>query len=160
MVSAGLVLSVSIAVGGCATILSGTSDSIRFETRPSGAQVIIDGRMQGRTPLTTEVHRGLLGRDVTLRLAGYRTQTVSLGRHFNKTALGNVVCLWGVVLCGGVDIVTGAIMAYDSTRYHIELRRGRTSYSEPAGLRTQPEPELWNAPVDARGQPDPGGRDP
>jgi uncharacterized protein YceK len=118
-----VVVLISLATTGCATLFSGTEDTVTFQSSPAGAEVYIDGLSRGTTPVTTEVKRSVGGETVTLRLDGHESRTFSLSQSFNMIALANLFCLWGVVICGGVDVLTGAVMEYDQTVYDIELDR-------------------------------------
>jgi uncharacterized protein YceK len=111
----------AVTLPGCATIFTGTNDTITFESQPAGARIMIDGVDRGTTPLTTPVKRKLGGASVTYRLDGYETRTFNLSTGFNTVAVANILCLWGVVLCGGVDLLTGALMSYDVKNYDVRL---------------------------------------
>ena len=113
----------ALGLTGCATIFSGTSDSVTFQSQPEGARVIIDGVDQGTTPLTTSVKRSIGGTTVTYRLDGYETRTFELGQEFNMTAIWNIFCLAGFWACGAIDVLTGAIMKYSPTTYDQRLDR-------------------------------------
>lgn len=115
-----LTLSLTFALGGCATIFTGTDDTITFQSEPSGAMVMIDGVDRGRTPLTTSVNRDVNSADVTYRLEGYETRTFELGQEFNMTAILSLFCF---PLCPAVDLLSGALMEYDPTSYTLELVR-------------------------------------
>jgi uncharacterized protein YceK len=120
----------SVLLAGCATIFSGTRDTITFESQPAGARVMIDGVDRGTTPLTTSVNRKLGGANVTYRLDGYETRTFPLSTGFNTVAIANILCFWGVVVCGGIDLITGAMFRYDVTNYDITLDPRRSSLEE------------------------------
>lgn len=115
------VVALSLVLSGCATIFSGTNDTIVFESEPAGARVLIDGVDQGVTPLTTSVKRSLGGVDVTYRLDGYETRTFDLGQEFNTVTIANIFCLAGFWVCGGIDVLTGAVMKYSPRSYNITL---------------------------------------
>lgn len=117
-VVAAATLSIPFALAGCATLFSGTSDTLTFESQPAGALVVIEGVDRGRTPLTTSVSRDIGGTDVMYRLDGYETRTFELGQEFNTTAIWGIFCF---PLCPVVDVLTGAIMKYDPTTYSLEL---------------------------------------
>lgn len=123
----GLVLALTLALGGCATMFSGTSDMITFESEPSGAVVVIDGVDRGRTPFTTSVGRDIGGADVMYRLEGYETRSFELGQEFNTTAIWGIFCF---PLCPIVDVLTGAIMEYDPVSYSQQLDRRDTGALE------------------------------
>lgn len=125
--AAGLVLALTLTVGGCATMFSGTSDTITFESEPSGALVVIDGVDRGRTPFSTSVGRDIGGADVLYRLEGYETRSFELGQEFNTTAIWGIFCF---PLCPIVDVLTGAIMKYDPVLYSQQLDRRDTGVLE------------------------------
>jgi len=113
----------------CATLFTGTSDTITFESNPAGAEVMIDGLAQGRTPLTLPVSRDLNEKRVTLRLDGYEDRTFALSRDFNKISILNLTNLLG----WGIDALTGAIYRYDQLNYSIDLD-ARASLVERLGV--------------------------
>ena len=106
---------------GCATLFTGTSDTITFESEPSGARVLVDGLSIGRTPVTTSVKRPGLGGSklVTMQLDGYEDMTFQLDSSFNVISVLNLTNLLG----WGIDVVTGAIGKYDRRFYSMELDR-------------------------------------
>ncbi len=103
---------------GCATIFTGTSDTIRFESEPEGARIFIDGIERGRTPASVSVSRSAFDdKQVTLRLDGYEDRTFVLDKRFNAVSILNLAGLLG----WGVDFATGAVMKYDPEMYSITL---------------------------------------
>ncbi len=46
-----------IALNGCATIMHGTTQDIKITTDPSGADLLIDGRQQFKSPATITMNR-------------------------------------------------------------------------------------------------------
>lgn len=116
-----------IGIASCATIFTGTTDSITFETNPPGAMLMIDGIDRGRTPVTLPVNRAGLGdRHVTFRLDDYQTRTFVLQKQFNMVTVANIVCLVGFWICGAVDLLSGAAFKFDPTYYSFELAPART----------------------------------
>jgi len=102
---------------GCATLFSGTKDTIRFDTSPRGAEVYINGERICRTPCQTSVRRTLGGREASLRLDGYEARVFRLETDFNYVSLLNLSFLVG----WAVDIATGAIIRYDRRDYRFDL---------------------------------------
>ena len=49
------VLLVVMLVTSCATIFKGTTDPIKFGSNPAGAEVYIDGKLMGKTPINFEL---------------------------------------------------------------------------------------------------------
>ena len=125
---ASLVLAVIfvISTSGCATLFTGSSDNIIFESDPSGAEIVIDGLVVGRTPTTVSVKRpGLGDKQVTLRLDGYSPVTFTLTKSFNTIAILNLSNVFG----WGIDVLTGAVMKYDKQLYNVDMSRGSVSFN-------------------------------
>ena len=102
----------------CATILSGTSDDITFNSDPSGAAIMLDGLKVGKTPATVSIKRpGFGNKEITLKLDGYEDRTFMLQKGFNTMAICNLASWPGWV----IDIVTGTIMKYSKTNYSVDL---------------------------------------
>lgn len=109
-------------MSGCATIFSGTTDTISFSTNVDPVRVYIGGRFVGTTPLTTTVHRAIgEGPQVKFEKEGYGTQAFSLEKEFNWVSVLDVSSL---LTSGGIDVLSGAIMKYSKDRYHVEMIPG------------------------------------
>ncbi|MFB6230178.1 MAG: PEGA domain-containing protein [Salinibacter sp.] len=102
---------------GCATLFSGTSDQIKFESEPSGAEVVIDGIERGTTPTTITVSRDINDKRVTLQKEGYSDKVFRLQKEFATVAILNL----GNPLFWGIDVLTGALFKYKPLRYNMEL---------------------------------------
>lgn len=101
----------------CATIFSGTRDEILFTSEPSGAKIIMDGYVVGKTPIMLDVRRKLNGIWVTYELEGYETVQQKLVPDFNAVSVINLTCL----LCWGIDAATGALVRYGMPSVYVEL---------------------------------------
>lgn len=118
-------------VSGCATIFTGTKDSIRFDSDPQGAKVFIDGIEICKTPCTVPVKRSLSDKLAEIKLDGYETRVITLDRDFNAVSIINL----GNILFWGIDAATGALMKYDRKAYDIELEKDvRASLSNPSRI--------------------------
>ncbi len=49
------IILLGLLVAGCAAILKGTSNTVNFASKPSGAEVYVDGFLRGTTPLTLKL---------------------------------------------------------------------------------------------------------
>lgn len=108
----------------CATIFTGTKETIRFDSNPQGAKVYLDGLEVCKTPCTTQVKRSLSGKLAEIKLDGYETRVITLDRKFNPVSIINL----GSLIGWGIDTATGALMKYDKKGYDIELEKdNRTS---------------------------------
>ena len=102
----------------CATILSGTSDEITFNSDPGGASIMLDGLKLGKTPATVSIKRpGFGNKEITLKLDGYEDRTFMLQKEFNTMAICNPGGIPGWV----IDILTGAVMKYSKKNYDLDL---------------------------------------
>ncbi|NDC76636.1 MAG: hypothetical protein EBZ67_01970 [Chitinophagia bacterium] len=84
---------------GCATVFTGTKDTLRFDTEPRGAELSINGER-------------------ICRLEGYWQEQFRLHTDFNYVSLANLNFIFGWAM----DIATGAILRYDRREYRFELR--------------------------------------
>lgn len=100
-----LLLTFALFLGGCATLIHGSSQSIRVESEPEGARVEVDGRPVGQTPMTVDLSRGQDHR-VRLHHEGYEAHTVTLQQGRSLWASVNLLNL--IVPGMLVDLSTGA----------------------------------------------------
>jgi len=126
----GLLIIVTSFLAGCASIMSGTTQSITIDTEPKGATVTVgeenkkDGKkimsvhhIAGVTPLTIALARkdGM----IAISKEGYKTQDVELNRGINPWFWGDVVLT--SLLSSFIDTSTGAIHEYKPGQYMITL---------------------------------------
>jgi len=117
--SAALFLGISLSAMSCATILTGTKDSITFNSTPEGAKVMHKGIEKCTTPCTAEIPRSLSRQMVTLQKEGFNNKEVKLTKTFNAVSLVNI--LLGGVIGVGIDAATGSLTKYSPNAYKIEL---------------------------------------
>lgn len=98
-------ISASSFLTGCATIVKGTHQDIPVSSEPSGAAVLIDGVRQGSTPNNLRLSRKQ-SHVVTVELAGYETENVTLKPSMGGAVAGNIIA--GGLIGWGVDASTGA----------------------------------------------------
>lgn len=101
----------------CATLFTGTRDTIQFNSNPSGAMIFIDGVEQCITPCTLDVKRDINYTDVEFRLDGYQTRIITLSREFNTVSILNMGNLFG----WAIDALSGAVFRYDRKIYDLNL---------------------------------------
>ena len=95
---------------GCGTLLGPGPDMVKIDSNPQGADVLIDGAIVGRTPLTAEVKRAAVGHDIEVKLDGYEPYSARMVNEQNPWAGGGVVLglltwVWWPMV--GVDLLTG-----------------------------------------------------
>jgi uncharacterized protein YwqG len=111
----------AISLTSCATIFTGTKDSITFNSQPEGAKVVHKGVEKCTTPCTVEISRSLGKQLVEIKKDGYENKEVQLTKDFNAVTLLNV--LLGGVVGLGIDLGTGSFTKYDPKSYDVELAK-------------------------------------
>jgi hypothetical protein len=106
----------ALATSGCASIISGRTATVQFDSNPSDAQVVIHDKhgkqvIATRTPASVELRR----KDkfiwparytATIEKPGYKPATVPIGSTLNPWVVGNIVIGGPIGLI--VDSATGA----------------------------------------------------
>jgi len=90
---------------GCASIVNGTSQDIKINSNPAGAQVSINGQNIAVTPAVVTLKRGS---DHTLVFdkEGYNSVTLHINKEFNSWVLGNLII--GGIIGIIIDFSNGA----------------------------------------------------
>jgi hypothetical protein len=106
----------------CATVTRGTTETLKIESDPEGAEVRVSNGFTGVTPTAFSVPRkGDLY--VTVSKDGYETVNVSVPTKIAGAGAagfaGNI--LIGGVIGGGVDIATGAALSHQPNPVRVVL---------------------------------------
>ena len=64
----------SLTISGCATVISGTTQTLTFNSEPTGAEVYLDGARIGSTPVSLSVKKNEKD-TVMIQKEGYKTVT-------------------------------------------------------------------------------------
>lgn len=108
-----------VLLGGCATIMSTTTQDVSFSSSPESAEVRINGISVGLTPVTVKVKRDK-NTMITVQKDGYQEERFQLGTEFNPWFMGNVIT--GGLLGSTTDVVSGATVEYSPSQYHTTLK--------------------------------------
>jgi len=111
----------TVLLQGCATIFTGTHDTLNFDANVSGVRLTIDGMYQGELPLTVDMSRNFIdGRRFLAKFEreGYVTQQFQLKREFNGVAILDIT---SIPTSGGVDVLTGSLMKFSPRDYHVQM---------------------------------------
>lgn len=100
-----LVAAASLALGGCATVINGTSQDVKFQSDPGGAQVKLTGGQSCTTPCEVSLKRRS---DLRADFAkpGYKPAYVLIQSKTGGAMAGNI--LLGGIIGGAVDAANGA----------------------------------------------------
>jgi len=133
--------------GGCATIMSGSEQTVKVTSTPLGATVTVDGSRFGVTPTNLKLSRKD-NHKVALDLAGYKTSEVELKKGFNGWFIGNVI--FGGIIGIVIDVVSGAVNELKPKEIDVKLAKTATVDVSPSGKslhfnlqRTKAEPGIW-----------------
>jgi len=113
-----LAVALVLSFGGCATVVSGTTQTIGINSDPEGAdcQFTRKGSLVGRvnpTPGTMHVSKDYESVAVLCKKEGFDDTTGVIGSEFQAATLGNI--LLGGVIGVVVDAASGAMMKYPET---------------------------------------------
>ena len=101
----------------CATIFTGSKDTIYFSSSPEGARVFIDGREICQTPCHARIKKGFNSKSGKMRLDGYEARVFTMDTEFNPVSIINLFNAIGWL----IDTGTGALMKYSQKGYNIEF---------------------------------------
>jgi len=98
-----------LVLSGCASIVSGPTQELTFQSEPEGATVSTNGRPLGKTPLTVQLDKKS---DQTLKfeLEGYKTITMPLTTTLDPWFWGNIVL--GGFIGSTTDGLSGAVVSF------------------------------------------------
>lgn len=111
------ILSMLLIYTGCATVISGTSQDIRFESSPRGAAIYLDGDRVGVTPFSLALKKNKY-KSFRVELEGYHTVSRQLDKEFDIVTL--LSFFWDL---GTTDLISGAVFKYRENSYFIELQK-------------------------------------
>ena len=116
-----LVLVSTIFLTSCATIVSRSTQEVRFLSTPQRADIVINGVSRGRTPAVIDLKRKTQSYKIEIEKEGYETHTVFLDRKLNGWVWGNI--LGGGIIGLVVDYGTGAMYKLSREQISIELEK-------------------------------------
>jgi hypothetical protein len=123
------VLLVFLLVTSCATIFKGATDPINFGSNPVGAEVYVDGKLMGKTPLNLELtSKKTYVIDFKI---GDQTKTVNLT---NKVGVGWIIL---DVLAGLVPIIVDAATG---SWYQLSPKDINVDFTSPGKFEPSPNP--------------------
>ena len=114
-----LIVAIALAQVGCSTIMTGSKQSVSFDSEPRGATVRMDGRVLGETPFTATLERKD-DQTLTFELKGYRTATKDMTTKIDPWFFGNVII--GGVFGSTTDYAAGSIYEYEPNQYYVDLK--------------------------------------
>lgn len=119
-VTIGCLVSLTIMTGlwGCATIISGSTQEVTFQSEPEGATVKVNGRPLGKTPITIQLDKKS-DQSLTFELDGYKTISTTLSTSLDPWFWGNIVI--GGLIGSTTDGISGAVYQYSPNQYFVSM---------------------------------------
>lgn len=130
-IAAGLVILLHF--NACATIFSDGQDTITFKSNVDKVKVFFDNSLVGETPLVLPVDRQLHRIKVRFSKEGYASQEMLLAHKLNMNA-GMILDVTGTLFTltpMAVDALSGNLIRYSPTQYHIEMVPEKTGDLQP-----------------------------
>lgn len=115
----------------CATIISGSRQTVRISSEPTSATVYINEIEIGNTPVEKDLKRNQ-EYQLVLKLDGYKPYNTKLERKFNAWYIGNVVFGGAIGLI--VDPITGAMYQLKPEQINGNLKNGTTIKTESGDI--------------------------
>lgn len=110
-------------LGGCASIVNGTTQAVSVSSDPPGARVEVDGDPQGSTPISMELKRKH-NHLITITMDGYQTEQIAVNKVMSGAVAGNILA--GGFIGWGIDAASGAQYKLKPDTIAVVLRPGKT----------------------------------
>jgi len=117
--SALLTLFLLMALNGCATIMHGTTQDIDVKSDPAGADLLVDGQQQYKSPAVITMKR----KDdhiVEVSQEGYKKEAVAIKGVLSWSVAGDFLA--GGAIGYGIDAATGAQRRLEPEKVEVRLR--------------------------------------
>lgn len=108
----------SLGLGGCATVINGTSQDYEMKSEPAGANVSLSNGQSCTTPCKISLKRRN-DLSATVEKDGYKTETVFIQSRTGGAGLGNI--LLGGVIGAGVDASNGSMNSLYPRPLYVKL---------------------------------------
>lgn len=108
-----------ITLSACATIFDSSTDTVTFNSTPTGAQVYINGEYRGETPLVLNLRQR--NYTVEVKKDGYQPMVASTSTSLNPWVLGNIIT--GGFPGTTTDVVSSAAFKFDQNQWIFNLQQ-------------------------------------
>jgi len=124
LLSLALIALLAFTFSNCASIIHGSRQSVSISSNPTKAMVVIDGRDEGKTPITVDLSR----KDhhtVQLNLDGYLPYETRFTRKVDGWIAGNII--FGGVIGLAVDAITGGMYKLTPDQIQADIKSGNAT---------------------------------
>lgn len=117
-----LLITISMLLSGCGTLALGSSQLVRINSQPQGAQIAINGQVLGLTPATVRLSTTSM-HIMQVALPGYEPQVIQLNKVFNNWTWLNLLLLPAGILTGligfAIDANTGGMYRLEPSQVNV-----------------------------------------
>lgn len=113
-----VILTLSLFLQSCASIINGSRQKVKIDSFPSGATIIVSGQEMGVTPTKINLSRKK-SYSLELEKDGYETESAYITKQFNGWIWGNLI--FGGPIGAIIDFGTGASYSFVQNDYVITL---------------------------------------
>ncbi len=121
-------------LSGCASLVSGSTQEVSFQSNPEDVVVTVSGRVIGKTPVTVQLDKKT-GQSVVFGKDGYKPVTMQLTTTMDSWFWGNI--LLGGLIGSTTDGLSGAVHEYSPSQYFVTLSPVGVNTMESSTLTTQ-----------------------
>ncbi len=107
----------AIAMTGCATVFHGTDQVLTFTTEPDGADIRVDGKLIGQSPVSYKAPKNKVD-SVRIDKEGYKPEVFAVDKKFDNITFLSI--FWDL---STTDLVSGAAYEYQPSSFHFKLRK-------------------------------------
>tara|TARA_R110001606_G_scaffold385335_1_gene548807 strand:+ start:476 stop:841 length:366 start_codon:yes stop_codon:yes gene_type:complete len=107
--------SLVLLLSGCATVMSGTNQTLTFNSNVEGVNVYVDGALIGKTPISASFKKNK-AQTVMFTKEGYQSVTREITKEFDPVAVLNI--FWDL---STTDFITGAVYEYAPNAIYVEM---------------------------------------
>jgi uncharacterized protein YceK len=108
---------VVLTLSGCATVISGTTQTLTFNSEPKGADVYLDGARVGTTPVSLSVKKNKKDAFM-IQKEGYKTVSRDITKSYDPVTVLSI--FWDY---STTDMISGAAFEYEPNSYFVELAK-------------------------------------
>ncbi len=108
-------------LSGCASIISGTNQTLTFNSDVEDVEVYVDGALIGKTPVSASFKKNK-AQSVMFKKTGYEAVTRELTKSYDNVALINI--FWDL---STTDMITGAAYEYEPGAIYVEMPKKEDS---------------------------------
>ena len=115
-----MILCIGFMASSCATIFKGTMEEVEFESSPDRAQVYVEGKLMGETPLAIKLE-SKKSYTIVFKAEGYKDQSYHIK---NKIGAGWIILdILGGLVPVIIDAATGAWYSLDQKNINAVLQK-------------------------------------